>query len=76
MARQEALALADRGDELARDEARTRAALRRLVGPRADEPLRGCRRWPRSPPRRPANGCRSTASCSSIPPSWIKPAPS
>ncbi|MBT9495615.1 MAG: TolC family protein [Paucibacter sp.] len=41
MARQEALALADRRDDLARDELKARAALRRLVGPRADEPLIG-----------------------------------
>ena len=41
MARQEALAIADRHDELARDRAKARAALRRLVGVRADEPLRG-----------------------------------
>ncbi len=39
MARQEALALADRGDELKRDVARARAELRRWVGARADEPL-------------------------------------
>lgn len=39
MARQEALALADRSDELARDAAKARAALRRLIGPRAEEPL-------------------------------------
>ena len=41
MARQEALALDDRHDELARDLAKVRASLRRLVGPRADEPLSG-----------------------------------
>jgi outer membrane protein TolC len=41
MARQEALALDDRQDELARDAAKARATLRRLVGPRADEPLAG-----------------------------------
>ena len=41
LARQEALALADRRDELDADEARARAALRRLIGPRADEPLQG-----------------------------------
>lgn len=41
MARQEALAIADRGDDLARDVQRARAELRRWVGPRADEPLAG-----------------------------------
>ncbi|NML16956.1 TolC family protein [Azohydromonas caseinilytica] len=41
MARQEALDLDDRQDELARDVAKARATLRRLVGPRADEPLSG-----------------------------------
>jgi len=41
MARQEALALADRRDDMSRDEAKARAALRRLVGPRADESLQG-----------------------------------
>ncbi|MDZ7590473.1 MAG: TolC family protein [Rubrivivax sp.] len=41
MARQEALAIADRHDELARDLAKARAALRRLIGVRADEPLSG-----------------------------------
>ncbi|HSV36087.1 MAG TPA: TolC family protein [Ramlibacter sp.] len=41
MARQEALALADRGDELAKEEAKARAALRRYVGVRAGEPLQG-----------------------------------
>lgn len=41
MARQEALALADRHDDLSREEFKARAALRRLVGPRADEPLIG-----------------------------------
>ncbi len=40
-ARQEALMIADRGDDLTRDVARTRAELRRWVGPRADEPLAG-----------------------------------
>ncbi len=40
-ARQEALALADRRDDLSREELKARAALRRLVGPRADEPLMG-----------------------------------
>ena len=40
-ARQEALMIADRGDDLARDVARTRAELRRWVGARADEPLLG-----------------------------------
>jgi len=41
MARQEALALADRRDDLSREALKARAALRRLVGPRADEPLIG-----------------------------------
>jgi outer membrane protein TolC len=41
MARQEALALDDRQDEFRRDVAKARATLRRLVGPRADEPLAG-----------------------------------
>lgn len=41
MARQEALALADRRDEAARDIAKARASLRRWVGARADEPLAG-----------------------------------
>lgn len=41
MARQEALALADRRDDAARDVARARAALRRWVGVRADETLEG-----------------------------------
>jgi outer membrane protein TolC len=41
MARQEALAIADRHDEGARDLAKARAALRRLIGVRADEPLAG-----------------------------------
>ncbi len=41
MARQEALAIADRGDDLARDVRRARAELRRWVGSRADEPLEG-----------------------------------
>ncbi len=41
MARQEALALADRRDDARRDVARARAALRRWVGPRGDEPLAG-----------------------------------
>lgn len=40
-ARQEGLALADRGDELARDVRRARAQLRRWVGERADAPLHG-----------------------------------
>lgn len=38
-ARQEALALSDRRDDLQRDRAKARAALRRWVGPRADEVL-------------------------------------
>jgi len=41
MARLEALAIADRGDDLARDVRRARAELRRWVGERADEPLLG-----------------------------------
>lgn len=38
-ARQESLALKDRCDELQRDTRKARAALRRWIGPRADEPL-------------------------------------
>jgi len=41
MARQEALALADRRDDALRDVAKARAGLRRWVGARADEPLAG-----------------------------------
>ncbi len=41
MARQEALALADRRDDAQRDVAKARAALRRWVGVRADETLDG-----------------------------------
>ncbi|MDP1692188.1 MAG: TolC family protein [Burkholderiaceae bacterium] len=41
MARQEALALADRRDDAVRDVAKARAALRRWVGARADEALAG-----------------------------------
>lgn len=41
MARQEALALADRADELQRDAEKARAALRRLLGPQGDEVLEG-----------------------------------
>jgi outer membrane protein TolC len=41
MARQEALALADRRDDVQRDVAKARAALRRWVGARADEALEG-----------------------------------
>ncbi len=41
MARQEALALADRRDDALRDVAKARAALRRWVGVRADEALDG-----------------------------------
>lgn len=41
MARQESLMLADRHDELQRETVKARAALRRLVGARADEPLEG-----------------------------------
>ncbi|MBL8323772.1 MAG: TolC family protein [Rubrivivax sp.] len=45
-ARQEALMIADRGDDFTRDVARARAELRRWVGPRADEPLAGQPRVP------------------------------
>jgi len=41
MARQEALMLADRHDDLLREDAKARAALRRLIGARADEALQG-----------------------------------
>jgi outer membrane protein TolC len=41
MARQEALMIADRSDEFARDVAKARAELRRWVGERAAEPLAG-----------------------------------
>jgi outer membrane protein TolC len=41
MARQEALALADRRDDTTRDISKARAGLRRWVGSRADEPLEG-----------------------------------
>ncbi len=41
MARQEALAIADRTDELARDARKARAELRRWVGERAEAPLQG-----------------------------------
>lgn len=41
MARQEALMLADRHDELLREQTKARAALRRLIGARADETLVG-----------------------------------
>ena len=41
LARQEALAIDDRADELARAATRARAELRRWVGARADEPLAG-----------------------------------
>ncbi|MDI4635240.1 TolC family protein [Pelomonas sp. V22] len=41
MARQEALGLADRLDELQRDADKARAALRRLIGPQAEEALEG-----------------------------------
>lgn len=40
-ARQEALALSDRRDDLQRDQAKARAMLRRWVGARADEALQG-----------------------------------
>lgn len=41
MARQDALMIADRADDLARQAAKSRAELRRWVGTRADEPLAG-----------------------------------
>jgi outer membrane protein TolC len=41
MARQEALAIADRADDLARELRKARAELRRWVGERADSPLEG-----------------------------------
>jgi len=41
MARQDALMIADRGDELTRDIAKARAELRRWIGERASEPLAG-----------------------------------
>lgn len=41
MARQEALAIADRADELARDVRKTRVELRRWIGERAAAPLQG-----------------------------------
>lgn len=41
MARQDALMLADRQDDLQRDIAKARTSLRRWVGSRADEPLEG-----------------------------------
>jgi len=41
MARQEALALSDRRDDLQRDRSKARAMLRRWVGARADESLQG-----------------------------------
>jgi len=41
MARQDALMLADRQDDLQRDIAKARASLRRWVGARADEPMDG-----------------------------------
>ena len=50
MARQEALLLADRADDLSRDLRKARAELRRWVGPRADAPLAG------EPPRTPVDG--------------------
>lgn len=50
MARQEALAIADRADELARDVRRARAELRRWVGSRADAALQG------EPPPLPVDG--------------------
>ncbi|WP_240668569.1 TolC family protein [Piscinibacter defluvii] len=50
MARQEALAIADRADELARDLRKARAELRRWIGARADAPLQG------EPPTRRVDG--------------------
>jgi len=41
MARQDALVIADRSDDFARELRRARAELRRWVGPRGDEPLAG-----------------------------------
>jgi hypothetical protein len=41
MARQDALMIADRGDDLQRSVAKARAELKRWVGPRGDEPLAG-----------------------------------
>jgi outer membrane protein TolC len=52
MARQEALALADRKDDAARDIGKARAALRRYVAARADEPLAG------EPPAAAVNAAR------------------
>lgn len=59
MARQEALALADRRDEAARDVAKARATLRRWVGARADEPL--------------ADVCPQGWTAPSPPPEGVKP---
>lgn len=56
MARQEALAIADRADDLARDLRKARAELRRWVGARADAPLLG------EPVDAPVNGERLRAS--------------
>lgn len=56
MARQEALAIADRADDLGRDLAKARAELRRWVGERADAPLQG------EPPPLPVDGERLRAS--------------
>lgn len=50
MARQEALAIADRADDLARNVRKARAELRRWIGVRADSPLHG------EPPPIPVNG--------------------
>lgn len=55
MARQEALLLADRADDLARDLRKARAELRRWIGARADAPLAG------EPPRTPVDGDRLRA---------------
>lgn len=50
MARQEALVIADRADELARDVRKARAELRRWIGERGDAPLYG------EPPTLPLDG--------------------
>ncbi|MBB2487467.1 TolC family protein [Mitsuaria sp. WAJ17] len=50
MARQEALSLADRQDELQRDADKVRATLRRLLGPQGDEALEGDIPLPDLPP--------------------------
>lgn len=55
MARQEALLLADRADDLARDLRKARAELRRWIGARADAPLAG------GVPQTPVDGDRLRA---------------